>query len=235
LPQRAPPGICFWWSDGAPQGSRSRTDLGSRMTRRFERAGTGLPGAASPFVTLEALCDPGALIDDRGLAFETRVVGATAMNGCGRPYSRPRPSIGRALRTLVRPARRRRSGWGRSRPVGGLQLRLSFLRSVGGGVRSASARASLAIADPPGSELRPTTVGGRLPPWRGCERGRASGPIRSLASWAQVGWRRLPGRIPGWGATSREGPRRQPGPERRRQFAIRAGSARGQRHSTIPT
>jgi len=79
LPQRAPPGICFWWSDGAP--ARVAIPDGPWLSMTLAdsnepvRACQAQRALSSPW---EALCDPGALIDDRGLAFETRVRGRTA-------------------------------------------------------------------------------------------------------------------------------------------------------------
>lgn len=79
LPQRAPAGICFWWSDGAPARIAipdgpwlSMTLAGSNEPIRACQAQRALSSA------WEARCDPGALIDDRGLAFETRVRGRAA-------------------------------------------------------------------------------------------------------------------------------------------------------------
>jgi len=74
LPQRAPPGICFWWSDGSP----ARVGIQGEWWLRLVRASSSEPVRAcqaqkalpSPW---ETRCDPGALVDDRGLSFEVRV------------------------------------------------------------------------------------------------------------------------------------------------------------------
>ena len=79
LPDRAPAGICFWWSDGAP----ARVALPDGPWLAMTLADSNEPVRAcqaqrtlsSPW---QARCDPGALIDDRGLAFETRVRGRAA-------------------------------------------------------------------------------------------------------------------------------------------------------------
>jgi len=79
LPERAPAGICFWWSDGAP--ARVALPDGPWLAMKLAdstetvRACQAQRALSSPW---EARCDPGALIDDRGLAFETRVRGRAA-------------------------------------------------------------------------------------------------------------------------------------------------------------
>ena len=74
LPQRPPAGICFWWTDGSPArvgiSDKPWLALASKSSNEPVRACHSQRPLPSPW---EARCDPGALIDDRGLAFQTRV------------------------------------------------------------------------------------------------------------------------------------------------------------------
>ncbi len=77
LPGPAPAAVCFWWSDAAPgrmppPASRwlALVDARSGEPVRSCNVQPPLPSA------FQAVCDPGAVIDDRGLDFQTRVRGA---------------------------------------------------------------------------------------------------------------------------------------------------------------
>jgi len=73
---RTPPGVCFWWSDGAP-GRVAIPDgrflgLVRAESREPVRTCQSARPLSSPWMTV---CDPGAVVDDRGLQFETRARG----------------------------------------------------------------------------------------------------------------------------------------------------------------
>ncbi len=74
IPGPAPAAVCFWWSDGAP----ARVPVSEGPWLALVRADTGAPvrscNTQAPLPSRwQTLCDPGAVIDDRGLDFQTRV------------------------------------------------------------------------------------------------------------------------------------------------------------------
>ena len=76
IPGPAPAAVCFWWADGAP----GRVPMGAGRWMALVGAKTSAPVktcAAQPPLGHPArpACDPGAVIDDRGLDFQTRIRG----------------------------------------------------------------------------------------------------------------------------------------------------------------
>ena len=74
IPGPAPASVCFWWSDGGP----AHVLLGKNRWMALAPADGGAPvrtcNAQRPLRSpWQSVCDPGAVIDDRGLDFQTRV------------------------------------------------------------------------------------------------------------------------------------------------------------------
>jgi neutral ceramidase len=72
IPAPAPAAVCFWWSDRSP----TQVPIGAGRWMALVDDATGFPvsvcNAQAPIARGE-VCDPGAVVDDRGLDFQTRV------------------------------------------------------------------------------------------------------------------------------------------------------------------